>query len=93
MIKYGCCCCLEERSWIAALTMIGLKRGYGTKQACGKSGEGRLYRAPRSLLSERLLRLEDATWIHPNVHSGDVTMDITQDCKRQGFYFAQVSFR
>jgi Core-2/I-Branching enzyme len=22
--KYGCCCCLEERTWIAALSMIGL---------------------------------------------------------------------
>jgi hypothetical protein len=21
--KYGCCCCLEERNWIAALTLIG----------------------------------------------------------------------
>ena len=26
LAKYGCCCCLEERTWIAAANMIGYGR-------------------------------------------------------------------
>jgi hypothetical protein len=45
MAKYGCCCCLEERTWIAAARIIGHGREameaasmfqvWGGEQACG----------------------------------------------------------
>jgi hypothetical protein len=94
--KYGCCCCLEERNWIAALTMIGLQEEameqasmwqvWGGAETCQSSMKNALLSRNASLC----YRLEDATLDPPQMYiRGDVTMDFLKDAKRRGFYFAR----
>lgn len=94
--KYGCCCCLEERNWIAALTMIGLQEEaleqasmwqvWGGAETCQSSMKNALLSRNASLC----YRLEDATLDPPQMYiRGDVTMDFLKDAKQRGFYFAR----
>lgn len=94
--KYGCCCCLEERNWIAALTMIGLQEEalqqasmwqvWGGAETCQSSMRNALLSRNASLC----FRLEDATLDPPQMYiRGDVVMDFLKDAKQRGFYFAR----
>jgi hypothetical protein len=94
--KYGCCCCLEERNWIAALTMIGLQEEaleqasmwqvWGGAETCESSMKNAVLSRNASLC----YRLEDATLDPPQMYiRGDETMDFLKDAKRRGFYFAR----
>jgi len=69
--KYGCCCCLEERNWIAALTMIGLQQEaleqagmwqvWGGAETCQSSMKNAILNRNASMC----FRLEDATMKQP----------------------------
>jgi hypothetical protein len=94
--KYGCCCCLEEHNWIAALTMIGLQEEaleqasmwqvWGGAETC----QGSMKNALLSRNASLCYRLEDATLDPPQMYiRGDATMDFLKDAKRRGFYFAR----
>jgi hypothetical protein len=68
MAKYGCCCCLEERTWIAAARMIGHGREameaasvfqvWGGEQACGDGSMNNALLRPNATIC---YKSEDAT--------------------------------
>jgi hypothetical protein len=99
--KYGCCCCLEERNWIAALGMIGFacealeqtsmfQVWGGESAACS----GTMNNAFLSSNATLCFRSEDpgtsrnVTSAEGYFHGGDM-WDLLVDAKRRGFLFAR----
>lgn len=94
LAKYGCCCCIEERSWIAALALIGNEAledglyhtsmfqvwGGLTEQTCGSS----MNNAVLSSNSSLCYRLEDAHLQHHG-ESMMTTNNETQKGRRKKF--------
>lgn len=91
--KYGCCCCLEERTWIAALDLIGLleeaKNQTSTWQTWGGYNHcrGSMHNAVLSSNTSTCFRLE-----YPGEDLyilGNETLHHLEQAKRQGFLFAR----
>jgi hypothetical protein len=91
--KYGCCCCLEERTWIAALDLIGLleeaKNHTSTWQTWGGYNHcrGSMHNAVLSSNTSTCFRLE-----YPGSDLyilGNETLTYLEQAKRQGFLFAR----
>ena len=91
--KYGCCSALEERTWIAALDLVGLldeaKRNHGTWQAWGgyDSCRGSMHNALLSMNESICLRLE-----YPGSEmyvSANMTLGLLKQAKKDGFLFAR----
>lgn len=101
--KYGCCCCLEERNWVAALTLIGCQtealeqpsifQVWGGAMTCGSSMNNAVLSRNESLC----YRTEDATRSTGTNRTasttaeflGNETWDYLQDAKAQGIFFAR----
>jgi hypothetical protein len=66
LAKYGCCCCIEERTWITAASILGYKKQaleaasmfqvWGGASTCG----GSMNNAVLSLKDDVCFRIEDA---------------------------------
>lgn len=93
MAKYGCCCCIEERTWIAALDLIGLlqeaKNYTSAWQAWGGYDRcrGSMHNAVLSSNTSTCFRLE-----YPGADLyilGNETLAHIEQAKRQGFLFAR----
>jgi len=94
--KYGCCCCLEEHNWIAALSMIGYAED-GLRQPPmmyqswgGESSEcvGTMNNAVLSRNASLCFRTEvvNATDLY---YMGDQTWNKLVDAKKRGYLFAR----
>jgi Core-2/I-Branching enzyme len=96
--KYGCCCCLEERNWIAALSILGYReealeqtsmfQAWGGDTVC----EGTMNNAVLSKNASLCYRSEDParnTSTTGLYFQGDETWDYLVDAKRRGFLFAR----
>jgi hypothetical protein len=92
--KYACCCCVEERTWIAALNLIGLleeaKNHTSTWQTWGGYNHcrGSMHNAVLSSNTSTCFRLE-----YPGTDLlyflGNETLTHLERAKRQGFLFAR----
>jgi hypothetical protein len=91
--KYGCCCCVEERTWIAAFDLIGLleeaKNQASTWQTWGGYNHcrGTMHNAVLSSNTSTCFRLE-----YPGSDLyifGNETLTHLEEAKRQGFLFAR----
>jgi hypothetical protein len=94
MAKYGCCCCIEERVWIAAMDLIGLvdaaKKQFGVWQVWGGHDNCRATMSNALLNTNpaKCFRLEDPN--HEAMYiSGNETLHHLQNAKRRGFLFAR----
>jgi hypothetical protein len=95
--KYGCCCCLEERNWIAALTAIGYQHRaleytsmfqlWGGKEECmGSMSNAVLLRNASLCYRTEDPEREDMTSMY--FYGNDLWMNL-QDAKERGFLFAR----
>jgi hypothetical protein len=100
--KYGCCCCLEERNWIAALSMIGYAcealAHTSMFQAWGGQSvecEGSMKNAVLTTNSTVCFRSENPSLHELNVTDktgyfrGQSMWDMMVEAKRQGVVFAR----
>ncbi|GKZ01563.1 hypothetical protein MPSEU_001106800 [Mayamaea pseudoterrestris] len=102
MSKYACCCCLEERNWIAALDLIGhgaeareqaavFQVWGGVDGDCSISMKNALLSTNSSLC----YRMEDATLAQRDgggqrlEFRGNETIDYLKDAKARGILFAR----
>lgn len=94
--KYGCCCCLEERNWIAALSIIGfgeealeqtsMFQVWGGQSVCG----GTMNNAVLSTNASLCFRSEDPGRNVTDLYfHGDEMWDYLVDAKRRGYLFAR----
>jgi hypothetical protein len=103
--KYGCCCCLEERTWITAARIIGYKdqalesasmfQVWGGDTTCGTS----MNNAVLSVNASICYKNEDATDIiheapskkvgDPVYLRGDEMVQALKNAKKRGFMFAR----
>jgi len=91
--KYGCCCCLEERNWIAALSLVGhavealnhysMFQVWGGETSCGSSMHNVVLAQNASLC----YRTEDA--INPHDFWGSAMWSHLSDAKRRGYVYAR----
>lgn len=100
--KYGCCCCFEERTWIAALHLVGfgsqalrnpsMFQLWGGEAVCGSS----MHNVVLTRNSSLCFRVEDATTLQTNQSErqtiyiyGNETMEYLRDARDRGFLFAR----
>jgi hypothetical protein len=105
LAKYGCCCCLEERTWIAAMGMID-RQGQALEQAAIWQCWGGLAADCKSSMKNAVLtqnasvcyKVEDGTWNAPDnviTHShgyyfhGNETWVYLQNARERGILFAR----
>ena len=93
MAKYGCCCCIEERTWIAAMDLLGLlddaKHHGSTWQAWGGTSTcgGSMHNAVLTTNVSTCFRLE---YVDKKLDIwGNETMDHLIKAKEEGFLFAR----
>ena len=105
LAKYGCCCCVEERTWIAALDMVGYGASAlqqaavfqvwgGTEVGTCGSSMGNAYLSQNSSLC---FRHEDATAMEDHITDNTENMyfwgrdmwRFLTDAKARGFLFAR----
>jgi hypothetical protein len=92
--KYACCCCVEEKNWIAAMSMIGyldkalsttsVFQLWGGNEECG----GSMSNVVLSLNSTLCYRTEDPLAESMYVR-GNQTMEMLRRAKRHGVLFAR----
>jgi hypothetical protein len=100
LAKYGCCGILEERTWIAAMQLIGMGEQaleYGCMwQVWG--GEARCQSSVNNAILTRnetvCFKVEDGTMVRNNTGgalyiAGNEMMEYLKDAKRRGFLFAR----
>ncbi len=95
LAKYGCCCCVEERSWIAAMHILGFgdeaKKRRSMLQLWG--GEvnrcsGSMSNAVLDLNADRCYRHEDP--LYPSIYVwGNETWSQLLQAKENGILFAR----
>ena len=96
--KYGCCCCLEERTWIAALSICGFAEEAlqqtsmfqlwgGTSEECKSSMNNAILDRNATLC----FKSEDPGRIDPtsSYFRGDQLWDHIVDARQRGFLFAR----
>ena len=104
LAKYGCCCCMEEHSWIAALSMTGyadeaLQREPMMFQSWGGGTEcqGSMQNAVLSRNASLCYRTEDPLvqtqaamrLPHGWYYQGDTTWERLRDARERGVLFAR----
>lgn len=79
--KYGCCCCLEERTWIAAASIIGYQKQalarasifqvWGGKETCGSSMNNAVLGVNASICFRNEDATEGSVYLEKNHVGGD----------------------
>jgi hypothetical protein len=93
LTKYACCCCVEERNWIAALDMIGygedalqqasMFQVWGGELECGSSMNNAVLSRNESLCYRNEYVDEDSLYFR-----GNQTWEYLQDARDRGMLFA-----
>lgn len=94
--KYGCCCCIEERTWIAAMDILGLleeaKRSRGMYQLWGGFTEcrGSMKNAVLEMNQTTCYRSENARGNNGDLYiHGSSLWESLKEAKQQGALFAR----
>lgn len=92
--KYACCCCVEERNWIAAIAIVGFVHDALTKTSVfqlwggGEECQGSMNNAVLSLNNSLCYRTE-AVYATEMYFRGSETLSQLQAAKERGTLFAR----
>jgi hypothetical protein len=88
LAKYGCCCCIEERTWIAALDLLGFRDEALSKYSMFQVWSNGMKNSILEYNTTKKYRSEDV--YHPGIiNSTEVLLNRLREAKGHGVLFAR----